>query len=737
MTIEEIYKKGEISLRSYNVCKSNELLSLSLLKKYYYTNKSFEKLLNCGRKTNEELIEICNAYPNDLNEDIEINLKIEKPLKVILSNLTRIQREVINSYIFVNTNSLSVRSRNAILLYLKNNIKVKNFAEKILLSDSFNIQKLKNIGNKCIPEIEIYISIIQDFLVKVSRTKDNKRIIALKNKFLIERIFDIPMVPNEILESESIFQLTNFLLDQNAFFSENQTIIIKKALRLFNDQKELTIDEIAEQVNLSRERVRQIRKSSLEILFSKLVYTSNFNDDLFQKYSIDIEALYIDINDNISEKINTKNNTNFSREFITFILSAYLKDKFTLVGNHEDILHSKHFNSRNRHNWNNFYLIRKEIADEIDITSFTNDISNRINSRVEESYSFNFKSYLSKFLTKNNFGVLDLLFPICEKITNKEFEMYLDLDEDINFKRNTIRQTYEYALEALEHLAKPSKVKEIFEKVIELHPHYHTEEGKIRASMRGKNGFVSIGRKSVFGLKKWENELHNFKGGTIRSIVEEYLTQFSVPKHISEIAKYVLKYRPKTTPYSIMQNLKLDESGLYIFFRDSHIGLTTKKYDSDLRKITEAKKADRKTWEESFEIFQNFVSVEKRLPFSSSASEKEIKLYRWLNVQKSKKNKGELGKKKEDKLIRLLEKYPSNNDRRTLNRNKMYHELISFISNNHRLPSASKNDEKTLYRFFYKQRKRFKENKLDSKEKVKFIKVSELLQKTKHENKRN
>lgn len=737
MTIDEIYKNEEISVRSYHICKYNELNSISDLKKYYYKNKSFEKLRNCGRKSNEELIEICNKYPDDYYENKEIEVKEENPLKSIISVLTRVQREVINSFIFVNTNSLSVRSKNAISLHLKNNLKVKNFTEKILLSESFNVQNIKNVGAKCVPEIEIYISIIKDFIFEVNQTRDEKYLIALKNKFLIQRTFDIPLVPNEILESESIFQLTEFLLNQNAFFDENQTVIVKRALKLFNNQKELTLDEIAEQVKLSRERVRQIRKLCLEDLFNKLLFISNFNDDLFQKYSIDVESTYIEINTEIIDKINQSNSTNFSREFITYILSAYLKDSFSVVGNYEDVLQPKYFNSRNRHNWNNFYLVEKKLSLEFDFTSFANDISIRLSDRIEESYSFNFKSYLSKFLSNNNIDVLDLLFPICEKIINEEFEIYLDLEENINFKRNTSRQAHEYAFEALEHLGKPSKVKEIFEKVIELHPNYDTEEAKIRVSMKRKNGFVPIGRKSVFGLKKWESELDNFKGGTIRDIVEEYLMQFTVPKHISHITEHVLKYRPKSNQYSILQNLKLDESGLYIFFKGSHIGLTTKKYESDFKKISEVQKTDRKTWEERFEMLQNFVLTEKRLPFSNGVPEKEIKLYRWLNVQKSKQNKGKLAKNKLEKLNSLLAKYPSINGRRRLNSNEKYQELISFVSNNHRLPSANKNGEENLYQFFYKQRKLFDKNELDSKEESKFIEVAKLLQNIKYENKRN
>lgn len=737
MTIDEIYKKREISVRSYHVCKYNNLNSVKDLKEYLTKKKTFIPLQNCGRKSNEELLEICEKYQEEYLENIENKAKKENPLKDIILNLTRVQREVINSFIFVNTNSLSVRSKNAISLHLKNNLKVKNFTEKVLLSESFNIQNIKNIGAKCVPEIEIYISIIKDFIFEVNQTKDEKYLIALKNKFLIQRTFDISLVPSEILESESIFQLTKFLLNRNAFFDETQTVIAKRALKLFSNQKELTLDDIAEQVDLSRERVRQIRKLCIENLFNKLLFISNFNDDLFQKYSIDIESRYIEINTDILNKINQSNNTNFSREFITYILSAYLKNSFSIVGNFEDVLQPKYFNSRNRHNWNNFYLVEKELALEFDFTSFVNDISNRISNRIEETYSFNFKSYLSKFLTNNNIDILDLLFPICEKIINEEFEIYLDLDENINFKRNTTRQAHEYAFEALEYLGKPSKVKEIYEKVIELHPNYDTEEAKIRVSMKRKNGFVPIGRKSVFGLKKWESELKNFKGGTIRDIVEEYLMQFPNPRHISEITEYVLKYRPKSNQYSILQNLKLDDSELYIFFKNSHIGLTTKKYNSDFKKISEIKKINKKTWEESFEIFQNFVSLEKRLPFSNGVPEKEIKLYRWLNVQKSKQNKGQLAKNKIEKLNSLLAKYPSVNGRRRLNSNEKYQKLISFVSNNHRLPSANKNGEENLYQFFYKQRKLFDKNELDSKEENKFIEVAKLLQNIKYENKRN
>lgn len=733
MTIDEIYKRKEISVRSYHVCKSNDLNSVLDLNKYYNKNKSFEKLRNCGRKSNEELIDMCNKYQEEYIEKREIEFKNENPLKNIILNLTRVQREVVNSFIFVNTNSLSVRSKNAIILQLKNNLKIKSFAEKILLSENFNAQNIKNVGAKCIPELEVYISIIKDFIFEVSQTEDEKHLIALKNKFLIQRTFDIPLIPSEILETESIFLLTDFLFNKNAFFDETQTQIVKKALKLYDNQKELTLDEIAEGVDLSRERVRQIRKLSLDELFDKLVFIQNFNDDLFQKYGLDIASNYLEISMDVIEKINSSNNTHLSREFITYILSAYLDKKFTLIGNYEDVLQPKYFNSRNRHNWTNFYLVKKEIAFEIDFTALTNEISDRISDRIEESYSFNFKSYLSKFLINNNIETLDILFPICEKIVNDEFQLHLDLDDNISFKRNTYRQSYEYAYEALEQLGKPSKVKEILEKVIELHPNYATEETKIRASMKRKNGFVPIGRKSVFGLKKWENELENFKGGTIRDIVEEYLMQFSKPKHILEITAHVLKYRPKSNQYSILQNLKLDESGLYIFFKGSQIGLLTKKYEDIYIKTSGLIKDKPKSWDESLELLRDFINKENRLPYSSGCAESEKRLYRWINIQIRKCNNGKLESEQEKLITEIDYEFSQISSKRRSNSFEKYDELIDFIKTNFRLPSSKKDGEENLYKFFYKQRKLFDKNKLETKEENKFLEVAKLLQNMKYE----
>src|SRR5690606_10562349 len=94
----------------------------------------------------------------------------------------------------------------------------------------------------------------------------------------------------------------------------------------------------------------------------------------------------------------------------------------------------------------------------------------------------------------------------------------------------------------------------------------------------------------------------------------------------------------KTSAYSIRQNLLLDTSKTFVFYKKSHIGLREKEY-SDTYLVVESKK-DKKTWEESYNSLLLFIKNNDCLPSPKSQQVEEKTLYNWLNIQKSKfKNK--------------------------------------------------------------------------------------------------
>lgn len=729
MTIDEIYRNENLSVRSYHACKYSGLETIGDIITFYRENSSFYKLRNCGKKSNEELIELYDKYKdNDYGFDEIYQVKIENKLGIIISELSRNQREVINSFIQINTNGLSIRSQNAIKTFLEENLKIKNFADKILFTDGFDIKKIRNVGTRSVSELEVYINIIKDFIVEVSKNENDKYLIGLKNKFLIQKTFSLPSIPEEILESESIFQLINFLINQNALYDVNQIKIFRKSFKIYYNAPQLSLDNIALEVNLTRERVRQVRKIILEELFNKLLFIRNFNENLLQKYNIDNTQYYIEISDTQVESINVKNKTNFSKEFITYVIYSYWSNEYELIGNCEDVLQPKFFTARNRHNWNNFYLIKKELVVEFDFVLLANDINVRLSDRIEETYSFSFKSYLSKFLVNNSLEILNSIIGVAEKIVNQEFEIYIDLEDNLIFERNSSKSGFEYSYEALQELGKPSKVNEITQKITELHPNYKTDDAKVRTTLKRINGFVPIGRKSVFGLKKWEEEFENFKGGTIRQITEDFLQCINEPKHISVIADHVIKFRPGTYERSILDNLKADESGLFVFYKDSTVGLSYKKYDTDIfTPLSSLKRSVIKTWAESFILLTEFINNEKRLPYSSGCPEEEIQLYRWYNIQKSKMDKDKLDNSKGNFIKSITDQFDSHK-RKTLNISDKYKELTEFIYTKNRLPSANKIGEEKLYFFFYKQRKLFESKEMNEKEELNFIEIAKKIQ---------
>lgn len=729
MTLNQILEKKYLSVRAYNVCGNNNLYNLNLIVDYYSKNSSFKNLRNCGDGTNKELIEFSK---NHLLETSETTDKKESQTSFaeLTSKLTRKQREVINSFIFINTSSLSIRSQNAVKSHLQNNLKIKNFSRKIL-DANLDLNNMKNVGKKSVPEIEMYIAIVKDFFNEISKIDDDRQLTILRNQFLIQKTFGIKQIPNEILVSESIYKLTNFFLEKNAFFDSKETLILKKSLDVYENTEEITLEKIAELIDLSRERVRQLRRNCLEQFSTNFNFLKNFNDDLYSNYGIEENSSFIFVDDELKKRINKVNETVFSKSFLTYILYIYRSDDYSLIGNIEDVLQTNYFNHRNRHNWNSFYLVEKQISKSFSFESLLDDISSRYEERITETYTFNFKSYLSKFLTYDQIERLDEIMPIAEKIIFNELNIIIDLDDNISFQRNTSKLAYEYAYEALEQLGKPSKVKDIVFAVKQLHPNYETDEPKIRVSMKRKHGFVPVGRKSIFGLKKWENELENFKGGTIRTISKEFLLEFNEPQHQKEIAKYVKQFRPKTNAKSIYNNLYVDESRTFVFFENYFIGLTSKEYPDKFNILSKTAPSTKRTWEESLDDLKQFISENERLPFSSGCPEEEEKLYRWFNVQKGKVKKNKLNEHQANIIQSVVDKFEDSIGKRRTNNDERYVMLKMFVQEYSRLPNASIKDEQNLYAFHYKERKKYEAGELDENDMQKLIEVALLHQKLK------
>ena len=715
MTIQKLYDAKIIRKRAYNICRYHKFESINDLRDHYSAHNTFIMLPKCGPASNRELIEICKL---DLTEFADNN-----PLRDTISKLTPVQKQLINKIIVISTNNLSTRCRIKIVKYLNNNLTIEHLAERGLFSDSFEVLNIKTIGIHNAPELRTYISIIKQCLIEVSKYYNSEVcFFNLNNNFLIQSQFRNTTISKETIQSKSIFSFIDFLLNQDALFGGMHAYVFKNGFKLYQNQKILTVEEIQSIANISISKLSAAKIFCSKELYNRLEFTHLFNDDINKKYGIDIDANTIKVDKQTVELINKTNDTSFSKEFITFILSVYLHDKFSLVGDIDDVLRINYLYKRNTHSWHNFYLIRKNLVNEFNFTAFVNDINRRLNSKEKTTHTLNFKSYINQFLNNNTY--LDEILPIAESIINKEFGLYLQKNDLLQFKSISYKPLYRYIRQALRKLGKLSTIDEIHQKILEEHPSYKTSNAAIRATLLKTKLFIKEeGSTNRYSLRSLEINPSKFRANTIRKLVETYLKQSDKPVHISIIKEHVSKYHPKVTRKNILTNLRLVEDGTFIFFEGPLVGLASKNLLYQKHNLPDMKKFERYTWEEHFEDLLQFIEKEKRLPWVKTNSTIEKNQYKWLRKQIVESKNGNLEAHKVKLIKEISDKYYKVSNSGKVKLFRRYDQLIEFININNRLPSATREEEFILYRFFNYRRRVFSKGKLHDVEKERYMEV--------------
>lgn len=596
MTITEMFSKDLISIQAFKTCVNNEIQNLFELQEYYKIFENFKLYRNCDDKTNLELICICSRHSDlyDSNKTCKLNKRGRPEKKRIVTpaksvnyvdeshklycNLDSIRRFIIDNKILLLTSNLSSRSKNALKIYFEDQINLDAIITRIFTNDDFNVKNIKNIGDTSKKEISEYLTEIQNFTFLISDIRKDEELLRLKMKYLILNEFTEIDFPNNFEFSTSIFKIVNDLINTNILFDQKRTFILKNTHKVENGSVFRRFDSIGTDIGIQGERVRQIKSSQIGILITKLNFLKSLNKDFLYKYEIDLEENFIFISDEKIRNINLIDEVNLSKPFISFILYLVLNPEFNLVGNVEDVLVLKSMNAQFRHNWSGVYLVKSELIEIFNFDEFIKDFYERFNERNVKSCKFIFKEYISKFLKNGCFTNLNEISTICEKIILEEFNLFLSIDKEIIFERKTIKSLTEYAYEALEILGKPSHIDDINTQIKLLKPDYNNDITS--SSLKQKDGFISFSKTSIFGLKKWEDQNDDIKGGTIKKMVYDLLIVNKSPLHLLEIMEAVTKFR-STSHRSLLNNLKLDPDNAFDFYNQRFIGLKilAKSYD--------------------------------------------------------------------------------------------------------------------------------------------------------------
>ena len=532
----------------------------------------------------------------------------------------------------------------------------------ILCHPESELRNIRHAGVSAIAEINDFVNSLLELIATVSNCPNEADIkIHLFNAFLIQKFSLSQTILDGITKNYDfsnglpIFRTLNALIENELLFEHKERQLFTLGFNYYADSKVLTLDQLTKKIELSGQRIRQLRLillNKLPVLFS---FLSEIEISTMNLYGIDLGKDFIVIEQDLINEINRNEGTNFNSQFVLKILSILMPDRFVLIGDEKSVLFK--MNTYGSFNWKNTYLISKKYTAVCDFEKFIENVAFRLSERIEEDYSFNFLTYLLDFKKEKCMNLLDNILRIAEYIVLNEFELWIDTYDNILFSHNNLKQVYEYSYHALEELGKPSKVDAIYQKVIELNPDYWTDKNSIRVSMSRDSGFVPIGRTGVFGLKKWETEIDDFKGGTIREIAEEFLEGQAEPKHIDEIAEFVNNYR-NTTSKNIYANLIKDEFKRFVFYRGLLIGLTSKKYSLEKYGLAIKRNKKRKTWEDRFSDLLKFEQENDRLP-KSTTNDSERKLYTFMIVQFKKAKKDQIDDQKISRINELVLKYKS------------------------------------------------------------------------------
>lgn len=584
ISVEQLKKIHNFSVRTYNVCLKHDLITLEKILNYYVLHGLFTNLEGCGKKSDLELIQVCDKYLNNKHLiDIKNFLPTTNKEEILFEpyqNFSRIKIQFIERYYQHSIQKLNQRAHNtALLLYEKANNSVSELYLQ-LKRINFRYSQIPKIGKKTTKELEVFYNHLFDVIRLVAKDDDQNIYFDL---FLIN-IEEFISKDNIILKDwirskKTLFKGNNFpllsfielLIEDEFILSKRKKYLFKYYLNNIENTKEIKLGDIANKFNISRERARQIAlPEKLEIPFWEkieiLLKTLNLARLDSSKYEIDTSRDFILLN---SIKVNEVESTHFALKFLLQLFAIILED-FHLI-------------NKEKFGLQNSYLIRKELLKLFDLRTTLSEINKLLDQKIETSFTLNLKGFISKYLSKPEYWKeINRIIIVCEKILFEEYGILTDFEGNITIEKNTKKAIYEYIIEIMKARNAPMHIDDIFEELNRKKQGLVKSNESVRSHLLKSKFFINTAW-STYGLKVWEDQ-GIYIGGSIKDLAEKYLLQFEEPKHIHSISQYVKKYR-KTTAYNIFGNLQIDPHNRFKFFGFGFFGLGEKDYPVEKTKF--------------------------------------------------------------------------------------------------------------------------------------------------------
>ena len=381
ISLHDLYQNRGLSVRALNCCFSIDLHTVYDIVSYYEEGGSFIKMRNVGRKTSQELGELCHKFILQLDDP--------KETSPVANRVSEVKELIEND--FFHTINHKLISPAELLNYLSP-------LKKILVE-----KRYKELVSSCSKRTAKWLSTIDfeyfmyDYLIEQDKTLMNIRnlgkkaypeLIALKRRLENERL-------NIIHSPEEAFQREKLILEKGKWFREDfvydyhqqqghmplfwilekelksndtrEIHILLHSYRIFENDEHLTNKSLGEIHNLSTQRVNQIKNKTYQHFFSAdnpLIQQLKEEWPFYQNSIKDDDILWQ--NDERISAFIEQENIHFTRDCILKLLSLFTDSRHTYRGS---------FVARgDDKTWKNSVLIPTGLADAFNFDRFIADI---------------------------------------------------------------------------------------------------------------------------------------------------------------------------------------------------------------------------------------------------------------------------------------------------------------------------------------------------------------------------
>ena len=668
-------------------------------------------LRNFGRKSLVEFEAIKPAivdyikdlYINGNTESVEDSLKKEKEavefkIRTLKERIGDSQYKLVADLLSKLLKDVSVRSRNGIKAYKGDFI--EDFVDK-----NQDIKSINNIGRKSESEIMLVIKKLREYIATLNeRELSEDELIIVEKQSYYEDYFDKYahdyLIKNGHLPMFYLLELFfRRVLETNRNFQ-----IYNLRSPIFKNVESKTLEEIAEERNLTRERVRQIHmkyrkrlyevedvfKDKDEFSFAKII--DNSND---WKYVIDDLLAYNCIDISMLTDYCALEKHHFTDDFVLYIIGAVLRNDYLAIG--KPLLP---YPTKSYDEWNNCYLIKKQLTDKFDLMRLFELIEEYEDSNTEDLVASAREMILDTFLPAwidYDSNVVEEVSDVVSNLLIQELGIIPDDQFRFTIKGEKEENVADVIYDILKSNGDPLSCEELFQSIDSIYPHKYKSPASIKTLVGRDLRLCLVGGNNLVALIEWEH----VKLGSIRNIIVQYLEEFDEPQPIKDIVSYVQSHRD-TSDNSVRASIGSGDQ--FVQFSGGYYGLSWKQYPE----VFYLDESDR-TFYKRIQEFEQFLQTHNHFPFPSS-NRKEQDLHNWWIQVKSYLK---MSKYQKGDVKRIETKY------KNLARKKKYlrwfdncRQYYEFVQEHHRRPSKSIPDEQELCVWLQKASEDFSDGKL-------------------------